>query len=111
MPLMRCLLDIDVNMRLVTRDNSDKTARKLAAYHYFAVKKHQQRILTDPLSRKLVEQFEGGKEETIGIARKNAEWFNAPGFADVRDEIEPGKPWHGYQRAEDAFAEAGLGTD
>lgn len=111
LPLMRTLLDIAVNMRLVTQDPSETTAKRLGAYHYFAVQRHQERILSDPLSRRLVEEFEGGKAQTVDLARKNALWFESPGFMDVRELIVPGKPWHGYERAADAFAAAGMSTD
>lgn len=110
-PLLRTLLDIEVNAKLVTKDSSEATAKRLAAYHYFAVTRHQHKLLTDPLSRRLLEEFEGGKTEAAGLARKNEDWFEAPGFVDVRDSIVPGRPWHGYARAEDAFAAAGLTTD
>ena len=110
-PLLRTLLDIEVNTKLVTADTSETTAKRLAAYHYFAVKRHQHKLLSDPLSRRLLEEFEGEKPTAAGLARKNQEWFEAPGFSEVRDSIHAGRPWHGYASVEDAFAAAGLTTD
>jgi hypothetical protein len=110
-PLLRTLLDIELNARLVARDESEHTAKRLAAYHYFATQQHHEGVLTDRTTRAMLATFEGAKEETPEIARQNKKWFESEGLAEVRNEIVASKPWHGFPSAEDAFRTAGLSED
>lgn len=111
LPLLRTLLDVRLSASLIVKDSSEHTAKRLAAYHYFAVQRHQQRILSDPITRDVLEQFEGARDEAVEIARRNKGWFESDTFREVRDEIEAGRPWHGFARVEDAFRAAGLSDD
>jgi hypothetical protein len=111
LPLLRTILDIELNAKLVARDPAEGTAKCLAAYHYFTSQRHQQRILGDRATRAMLEAFEGATEEAAVIARRNKEWFESPGFAEVREKISAGKPWHGYSSAEEAFRSAGMSED
>jgi hypothetical protein len=109
--LVRTLLDIELNARLVAGDSTDKMAKRYAAYHYFAGKRHGQKMVSDRDTRSMLQRYEGAFDETLDTLRRHKAWFEAPGFDEVRREIQPGKPWHGYQHAEDAFKAAGMSTD
>jgi hypothetical protein len=109
--LVRTLLDIELNARLVAADSTDRTAKRYAAYHYFIGRRHGQKMSSDRATRSMLQRYEGAFEEVLDALRRHEEWFQTPGFAEVRDEIDATRPWHGFNRAEEAFKSVGMSTD
>src|SRR4051812_16100591 len=61
--LTRTLLDVHLNARLVTSDQTPRMAMRLAAYHYLRYQRHGERMLRDP----------GTREGMLGDAAERAE--------------------------------------
>lgn len=99
----RTLFDIELTARLVAEDATDRRARKFAAYHYYLMKRHGQRMLSNPQMRAVLKQGEGDWDSTLAATRRHSEYFESNLFDDVRDDVVPGKPWHGFASQEDAF--------
>jgi hypothetical protein len=111
MALLRTLLDLELNIRLVTKDSTARTAKRLAAYHYLLGQRHGQRMVASPETRDTFRKTEGVFEEMLDTTRRYKNWLEAPGFDEVRDEVVPGRPWHGFNSAEEAFQSVGMVTD
>lgn len=105
--LDRSLIDIDLNLSLVTADPTDRMAKRLAAYHYLHGQRHGERMMHDPVSRTALAQ-DGDHLAQARLASKNfAAMLRMPVFDDVRDDVIKSRFWHGYSSPADAFAAVG----
>jgi hypothetical protein len=107
----RTLLDVRLNLRLVTRDPSDEMAQRLAAYHYLGARRHIQKILADPGQRDALKSRPEHDSWLRETARRMKGFFMSESFAEVRDKVSAARHWHGYKNVEDAFDAAGMGQD
>ena len=109
--LTRTLQDIELNIRLVTDDSSDRMAKRLAAYHYYGSQKHGQDMLSDPATREGPLTAGGRVQEVIAVAHSYAKHLESDAFDDVRDEVKQSRYWHGHNSVEQAFAAVGQSPD
>lgn len=105
--LSRSLIDIELNLKLITRDSTDRMAKRFAAYHYYGSQRHGQKMLQDHETRASLTKHYGSIAETIGVARSYAKYLEQPIFDEVRDELKAAKYWHGYASVRDAFEAVG----
>ncbi len=106
--LLRALLEVELNMRLVTADETDRMARRLAAYHHLKAKRHVTEVLSDPEARGEDAEFQDFMK---GAGRRQKEFFQSEAFDDVREELAAAQHWHGYANIREAFEAVDGGTD
>lgn len=109
--LTRTLLDIELAMKLVTQDRTDRTAKKLAAWHYYAAQKHGQRMLDDTTTRASLRAEEAELVRVVQTTKSFANLLRLPVFDEVREEVRRSRHWHGFDRVEDAFRAVGAVSD
>jgi hypothetical protein len=83
--LTRTLMDIELNMKLVTADAADETAKRLAAWHYYASQRHGQDMLSDKETREGPLTAGDRLQEVISVTRSYAKHLESETFDDVRD--------------------------
>jgi hypothetical protein len=106
--LLRALLDVELGLRLVLGDETDRMALRLALAHYAGGQRHSQDMLSDPDVRALLEMHQGSTQPTVERARAFAEFANHQQYDAVRTEVSQSMYWHGYASAKAAFEAAGL---
>jgi hypothetical protein len=109
--LTRTLLDVHLNVRLVTLDQTPRMAMRLAAYHYLRYQRHGERVLRDPGTREEMLDDAGDRAETARIAGSYAGHLKSPLFDAVRDEVRNSTNWHGFPSVAEAFKAAGSPSD
>lgn len=108
--LFRTLLDIELNIRLITRDPSDRMAKRFAAYHYLGRQRQGEKLLRSRDVRKRMVEYYGDTSHTIEVARSYARYLEEPVFDEVREEVRASQYWHGFASVEAAFEAAGEGS-
>ena len=101
--LFRTLLDIEVNLRLVTHDETDEMARRLAAFHYFKGQKHITKIFSHPDTRNDLHESSQDLKFTREAGRRMKKYFDMPAFNVIRDAVKENQYWHGRKNVEDAY--------
>ncbi len=109
--LFRTLLDLEVNLRLVTGDEADKMARRLAAFHFLTGRRHFSRVFSHPDTRGQLEEKPKEFEWTRQASRRMKKFFESPAFDDVRDEVRANQHWHGMDNVQTAYEAAGCSSD
>lgn len=113
--LSRTLLDLELATRLVTRDPSDKTARRLVGFDYWQRGKRGVKQLSNAAMRDMMDSFTGEKTRVAALTKAWKQNLDGPFFDSVRDELLEdlgnNKNWHGLGNTESAFAAAGMSTD
>ncbi len=109
--LFRTLIELQVNLWLVTADDTDTMAKRLAAFHYLKARRHFSKLFGNPDTRGRIqgdgEHFEWGRE----TSRRMKEFLDSESFAEVRKEVATSQHWHGLPTTEAAFETAGLIDD
>lgn len=102
----RTLLDIELAMRLIHADPSDRKAKLLAAANYHFGAKLSQKQLHHPTTRSALEAIAGARNEVVARARHWSRTLEKD-FAEVKEELlanmAKGRRWHGFKNAEEAF--------
>ena len=109
--LLRTLLDLQLNMALVSADPTDRMTKRLAAYHYYGYQRHGQDILGDRELRQGILANSDALNVTKDVARSYARFLEGELFDDVRDQVRASRFWHGFDRPGDAFASVGASDD
>lgn len=109
--LLRTLLDIHLNIRLVTADPSKRMASRLGAYHYVRCQRHGEKMLRDPNTRAVMMPTDAVRLQAVEIARSYARHLESPVFDDVRADVKRSMHWHGHPSVEAAFRAAGDSSD
>lgn len=78
--LSRTLIEIDLNMKLVVQDPTERMAKRLAAFHNYGYQMHGQKILSDHDTRKKVLNKENGLARTVEVARSYVRFLEEPVF-------------------------------
>jgi len=107
----RTLLDIEMSVRLILGDPSDRMAKRLGAYHYLTYRKHGQDLLHNPTTRTDTLAKAGRIPEVIEVAKSYARLLESPVFDEIRADLDKGGHWHGYSNVEAAFRAAGMETE
>jgi hypothetical protein len=111
MALTRTLLDIDVSMKLVCQDESDRMARRLAAYHYIVMQQHGEDMLANHETRTRSLETVGRINEVRSIASSYKRLLQQGALADVETEVRASRFWHGLASVEEAFKATGQVAD
>lgn len=115
MALSRTLIEIAVTVTIVTRDATDRMARRLVGYDYYWRQKYGHRLLADPETRAELEARPSAKQQTAAISRSWRDQFESPFFEAVRDELlrdlKANRGWHGLGSTDDAFHSVERGVD
>jgi hypothetical protein len=111
MAITRTLLDIDVSIKLVAADGTDRMAKRLAACHYILMQQHGQDMLADPMTRTQSLESSGRIAEVQGIARSYKRLLQGGVLAEVEDEVRSDQYWHGHKNVEEAFRATGQSSD
>jgi hypothetical protein len=108
--LFRTLLDIELNIRLVTGDPTDRMAKRFAAYHYLGGQRQGEKLLRNRDVRKRLVEYYGDTSHTMEVVRSYARYLEEPVFDEVREEVRASRYWHGFASVEAAFEAAGEGS-
>ncbi len=107
----RTLLDLDLSLNLIHLDATDRMAKRLAAYHYYAYQRHGQDMLANRETREGTLTDGGRVPEIIEVARGYARMLGTNVFDDVREEVSESRYWHNYDNPEEAFEAIGRVSD
>lgn len=105
--LTRTLLDLYTSFRLIERDDTDRMAKRLAAFHYLAYQEHGQDMLSNRPTREGVLRTSGRIPEVIEVAKSYARHLESPAFDEIRAEVKGSQFWHGFSSAEEALRAVG----
>lgn len=111
MVLSRTLLNIELNIKLVHRDDSDNMAKRLAAFHYYTYQQHGQDALSDRETREDMLEPASRVQEMVAVTRSYARLLESEVFDDVRDDVKNSPHWHGFKNTEDAFRSIDQASD
>jgi hypothetical protein len=106
--LLRTLLEVELNLRIVVADETDRMAKRLGAYHYIKAKRHVTNLLKN---REIQEGDEEFRDFMKGAGKRHKEYFASPVFDEVRCDLERSQHWHGHKSVQDAFEAVGGGTE
>ena len=109
--MSRTLLDIEVALKLIHADDTDRMAKRLAAFHYIKMQQHGQNMLGDRETREGSLAGAGRVDEVRQIAASYKKMLEGGVLADVEQEVRASMHWHGFDRVEDAFRALGQSTD
>ena len=104
----RTLLDIEIALNLVLRDDTDRSAHRLAVSCAQDYQAHGEGILSDKEAR------EASAHRLAELRRVSAEYkrlTNSPVFDEVRKEVSASQYWHGFKSVREAFKSLGRGFD
>lgn len=108
--LLRSLLEIELNLKLIVSDPSGRMARRLAAFHFLTGYRQNQTLLSRRVTREKLYEFDAF-DWTLATTKKMESFFDSPAFDDVREEVRKNQNWHGKKNLEDAFASIGAVDD
>ena len=109
--LFRTLLDIKVNLRLVTFDETDEMARRLAAFQYLKGQHHITNIFSHSDTRNDLHESTQDLNFTREAGRRKKKFFEMPAFDDIRDAVKENQYWHGKKNVEVAYEAVDCITD
>ena len=107
----RTLLELEMNLRLVVNDPSDRMARRLAFFYLVRGRRHFRQTASDDETRALLQENPRHWGWTIDMSRFFKTSRNSEHFADIREECETSTYWHGFPSLRDAFQAVGMITD
>lgn len=109
--IRRTLLDIELSIKLIVADPTDRMAKRLAAYHYLNYRRHGEDLLANATTRAESSDVEGTPARLRAVTRSYARFLKMDVFSDVRAELGVSRHWHGYKTTEDAFEAAASVSD
>jgi hypothetical protein len=107
----RTLLDIELAIKLIARDPSDRLAKRLAASHYVLMQQHGEDMLSDAPTRTGTLDRGGRVTEVREVARSYKRLLAQGTLADVEEEVRRCSYWHGHPTVEAAFRAIGQSSD
>lgn len=108
--LSRTLLEIELSLKLILRDQSGTMAKRLAAYHYLTYQRHGEDQLRDPTTRQRATEA-ARAHELAQISGSYKRFLELQIFDEVRAAIKSKRSWHGFDSMEEAFRAAGESPD
>jgi len=109
--LMRTLIEAELNLLLVSRDETDRMAERLAAFHYLGGRRYMKKVFGSEEARARLLRNPDHRDFMQGASRRLKEYFASPAFDAVREEVEVNEHWHGYGSVEAAFRAVGGSSD
>ncbi len=107
----RTLLDVEIALKLVLRDNDDIQARRLALACVLQYKAHGQDMLTNRVVREQRLRPANRLNEIMAVTKTYADLVKDPTFDAVRDAVAADTHWHGFQNIEEALTSLGQTSD
>ena len=107
----RTLLELEMNLRLVVNDPSDRMARKLAFFYFVRGRRHFVRSTNDNATRELLQEDTAHWGWAVDMARLFKTALSSEEFEDIRAECEDSNYWHGFDNQQKAFEHVGMLTD
>jgi len=99
----RTMLDIELAFRLIHGDETDRFAKRLAAFHYLTYQQHGQDMLSSRQTRDKAVTRPERIPELISITKSYARFLHGAIFDEVRDSVRTDRFWHGFPNVEAAF--------
>jgi len=109
--ISRTLLELEVNLRLVVNDPSDRMARRLAFFYYVKGRRHFRQTTGDRDTRDLLQEDPRHWGWTIDMSRLFKTGLNSADFDDIREDCDSSTYWHGLVNQREAFREVGMIAD
>ncbi|HEX8210741.1 MAG TPA: DUF5677 domain-containing protein [Longimicrobium sp.] len=110
--LMRTLVELKLNAKLLRSDPSDNLAHRLAAYHFLHGMRQQQRVLDNADTRAMLKRGTANDFDwTINTAKRLRAFFESENFDNVREASKTHQHWHGKKNIEEAFECVGSISD
>ena len=108
---LRTLLELELNLRLVANDPTDRMARRMLYFYAVRGRRHFRNATTNAATRELFQEsmtfWTWAKEKS----RFFKEQVSSDDFEDIREECEKAQYWHGFNNQEEAFEAAGMSDD
>ena len=108
---LRTLLELELNLRLVVNDSTDRMARRLIYFYAIRGRRHFSKATGDTRTRELFQ--EDGEHWTWAkeMSRFFKEQLSTDEFEDIREECEKDRYWHGFNSQKEAFDDADMSHD
>lgn len=108
---LRTLLELELNLRLVVNDPTDRMARRLIYFYAIRGRRHFSKATRDARTRELFQQDSERWAWAKEMSRFFKEQLSADEFEDIREECERDQYWHGFNSQKEAFDDAGMSHD
>ena len=108
---LRTLLELELNLRLVVNDPTDRMARRLIYFYGIRGRRHFRKATADARTREVFQE----NSEHWSWAKEMSRFFkgqlSADEFEDMREECGKDHYWHGFNSQKEAFDKAGMSHD
>ena len=108
---LRTLLELELNLRLVVNDPTDRMARRLIYFYAIRGRRHFSKATRDTRTRELFQENNDHWTWAKEMSRSFKEQLSADEFEDIRQECEKDQYWHGFNSQKEAFDDAGMSHD
>ena len=108
---LRTLLELELNLRLVVNDPTDRMARRLIYFYAIRGRRHFSKATGDPRTRELFQEDSEHWTWATEMSRFFKEQLSADEFEDIREECEKDRYWHGFNSQKEAFDDARMSHD
>ena len=108
---LRTLLELELNLRLVVDDPTDRMARRLIYFYAIRGRRHFRKATKDARTRELFQENSEHWSWVKEMSRFFKEQLSADEFEDIREECEKDRYWHGFNSQKEAFDKAGMSQD
>ena len=108
---LRTLLELELNLRLVVSDPTDRMARRLIYFYAIRGRRHFSKATRDASTRELFQEDSEHWSWAKEMSRFFKEQLSADEFEDIRQECENDQYWHGFNSQKEAFHNAGMSHD
>ena len=108
---LRTLSELELNLRLVVNDHTDRMARRLIYFYAVRGRRHFRRVTTDAQTREFFQEDMAHWTWAKEMSRSFKEKLSSEEFEDIREKCESAKYWHGFKNQNQAFDAAGMMHD
>lgn len=108
---LRTLSELEVTLRLVASDPTERMARRLIYFCAVRGRRHFTKAADDAETRSLSQENGEHWPWAVGMSRFFKDRLSSDEFADVRAECKGHRYWHGYNNQREAFTAVGMSHD
>ena len=108
---MRTLVELEMILRLVIKDSSDRTARRYATFQAVMGRRHFRKATGEASFRESMKADSAHWTWLRNKSRSFKEWIDSEANDDIREEISRSEHWHGFKNQKEAFEAAEMLTD
>lgn len=109
--LLRGLLDVEVNLKLMVQDPTDRMAKRFGAHNYLAAQRAGTGLLRNLQTHAKLREAPDVLAFNKRVSREQKEFFESAAFDDVRADVQRDQHWHGKKNIQEAYEAAGLATE